>query len=84
MVGVVRLDREVGNAVEEGDPVYFVISNFGLGTAETTVEAALGLSSQVRSVVFRDLPPEVLDEGYREGLHILTRVRHRPSPRGRS
>ena len=78
--GVVRLDREVGKAVEEGDPVHFVVSNFGLATVETTVEAGLGLSPQVLNVVFpfpasafREPSPEVLDGGYREGLHTVLR-----------
>lgn len=74
--GVVRLDREVGKAVEDGDPVHFVVSNFELARVETSVRAALGVSPQVREIAFGQLAyafrspgPDVLDGGYRERLY---------------
>ena len=78
--GVVRLDREVGKAVEDGDPVHFVVSNFELARVETSVRAALGVSPQVRELAFGQLAyafrspgPDVLDGGYRESLYTTLR-----------
>ena len=78
--GVVRLDREVGKAVEDGDPVHFVVSNFELGSTETSVRAMLDLSPQVRAIAFGQLAyalrppgPDVLDGGYRESLYTTLR-----------
>ena len=71
----VRLDREIGRAIEEGDPVHFVVSNLELGNNEAAVRAALEFSPQVRNIALQQLAfalrepdPEVLDGGYREDL----------------
>ena len=78
--GAVRLDREIGKAIEDGDPVQFVVSNFELGTVETSVRAVLDLSPQVRNIAFRQLAfsfeapgPDVIDGGYREAVYTILR-----------
>ena len=78
--GVVRLDREVGKAVEDVDPVHFMVSNFEFGTVETSVRAALDLSAQVRNIAMPQLAfsfkapgPDVIDGGYREAVHMTLR-----------
>ena len=75
----VRLDHEIGQAIEQGDAVQFMVSNFELGTTETTVRAHLELSAPVLALAFqnnfafRAPGPEVLDGGYREELHSVVR-----------
>lgn len=72
------LDREIGKAIEDGDPVQFVVSNFRLATVESTVRAALELSPQVRNVALpqagfssREPGPDVIDGGYREAVYTM-------------
>lgn len=76
----VRLDREIGKAIEEGDPVHFVVSNIELGNNEATVRAALELSPPVRGISMQGLTfalkeprPGVLDGGYRESVYTILR-----------
>lgn len=76
----VRLDREIGKAIEDLDPVHFVVSNFELGNSEPFVRAKLGVSQQVREIAFpqdayafRPPGPDVLDGGYRERLYTIVR-----------
>ena len=76
----VRLDQEIGKAIEDGDPVHFVVSNFELGNNEAAVRAALELSPQVRNIAnqgpafaLRDPGPEVLDGGYRQDVYTIFR-----------
>ena len=78
--GVVRLDREVGKAVEDGDPVHFVVSNFEFAMLDTSVRAALELSAQVRNIAMPQLAfsfkapgLDVIDGGYREAVHMMLR-----------
>jgi hypothetical protein len=78
--GVVRLDREVGKAVEAGDPVHFMVSNFEMITVETSVRAALELSPQVRNIALPQIAfslnapgPDVIDGGYREAVYMVLR-----------
>ena len=76
----VRLDREIGKAIEEGDPVHFVVSNFQLGYNEVAVRGALELSPQVRDIALRPVAfalrepgPGVLDGGYRQDVYTMLR-----------
>ncbi len=78
--GVVRLDREVGKAIEAVDPVHFMVSNFEMITVETSVRAALELSPQVRNIAMPQIAfslnapgPDVIDGGYREAVHVMLR-----------
>lgn len=87
----VEMDRRIGQAIEDGDAVAFVVSNFGILSDEASVRAALDMSPQVRGIVLpflnsalRPPGPDVLDGGYRERLYAILRelgVRFpRPSP----
>jgi hypothetical protein len=76
----VRLDREIGKAIEEGDPVAFMVSNFGLMTVETSVRAALELSPQVLDIAqpqnafsLNTPGPAASDGGYRDAVYRLLR-----------
>ena len=51
----VRLDREIGKAIDEVDPVHFVVSNLELGNGEIAVSTAIGLSPPVLGIAFPGL-----------------------------
>ena len=63
----VRLDREIGKAIDEVDPVHFVVSNLELGSNDASVNAILGLSPPVREIAFPGaafVNPTVSDDAY--------------------
>lgn len=70
----VRMDRRIGQAIEDGDAVEFVVSNFGIASAEESVHAVLEMSPQVCGISMpfgsslRPPGPDVLDGGYRGAL----------------
>jgi hypothetical protein len=75
----VRMDRRIGQAIEEGDAVKFVVSNFGIFSDEASVRAGLDMSPQVRGIAMpfgsalRPPGPDILDGGYRERVHGVLR-----------
>ena len=76
----VRMDRRIGQAIEDGDAVEFVVANFGITSAETSVRAMLDMSPQVLGIArpfhasaLRPPGPDVMDGGYRERLHTILR-----------
>ena len=48
----VRLDREIGEAIDEVDPVHFVVSNLQLGFGEISAATVIGLSPPVLEIAF--------------------------------
>ena len=80
LVEAVRLDREIGKAIDEVDPVHFVVSNIELGTGEIAVSTAIGLSPPVREIAFPGLAsalrapePGLLQDSYRGPLYLVLR-----------
>ena len=84
----VRLDHEIGQAIEEGDAVQFMVSNFEFAATESSAQALLGISAPVLDLAFpiafafREPGPDVLDGGYREGLHSVMRTLRARFPQG--
>jgi hypothetical protein len=77
LVAAVELDRKIGKAIDEVDPVQFVISNLQLANGDSTVRHMAALSEAVRAIAFPGSGsasaapgPDVLADSYRSPLHF--------------
>ena len=77
LVAAVELDRKIGKAIDEVDPVQFVISNLQLANSDQTARHMLALSGLVKAIAFPGSEsasaapgPDVLADSYRSPLHF--------------